>query len=37
LDVALFHYRGYAPSEGRPGEAALAADAIAALDHLTPG
>ena len=34
LDVAVLHYRGYGPSEGRPGEAALAADAQAAYDHL---
>ena len=34
LDIAAFHYRGYAPSEGRPGEAALVADAVAAYDHL---
>ena len=27
LDIAAFHYRGYAPSEGRPAEAALVADA----------
>jgi pimeloyl-ACP methyl ester carboxylesterase len=34
LDVAAFHYRGYAPSEGRPGEAALRTDALAVHDHL---
>ena len=31
LQVAVFHYRGYGPSTGKPGEAALLADA---LDHL---
>lgn len=35
LDVAALNYRGYAPSEGRPGEAALAADALVLHDHLT--
>jgi uncharacterized protein len=35
LDLAAFHYRGYAPSGGRPGEAALRADALAVHDHLT--
>ena len=34
LDVAVFHYRGYAPSEGAPGEEALAVDAVTAYDHL---
>ncbi len=34
LDIAAFHYRGYAPSEGRPGEAALRADAVLILDEL---
>jgi uncharacterized protein len=34
MDLAAFHYRGYAPSEGRPGEAALRADALAVHDHL---
>ena len=34
LDVAVFHYRGYAPSEGSPGEAALFADALLIHDHL---
>lgn len=34
LDVAMFHYRGYAPSEGLPGEEALVADAVATYDHL---
>lgn len=30
--VVAFHYRGYPPSEGRPGAAALAADAPLILD-----
>ena len=33
-DVAAFHYRGYPPSEGRPGAAALQADALAVHDFL---
>ncbi len=33
--VAVFHYRGYGPSTGRPGEAALLADALAIHDTLT--
>jgi len=32
--VVAFHYRGYAPSEGRPGERALVADALALTDRL---
>lgn len=32
--VAAFHYRGYGPSEGRPGGAALMADAVVVHDHL---
>lgn len=32
--VAAFHYRGYAPSSGRPSAAALLADAILAHDTL---
>ena len=32
--VAAFNYRGYGLSEGRPGEAALVADAIAIHDRL---
>jgi hypothetical protein len=32
--VVAFHYRGYAPSEGRPGERALVADARAIVDRL---
>lgn len=35
LDVVAFHYRGYAPSAGRPSEAALNADALAIYDRLT--
>ena len=31
-DVVTFHYRGYAPSEGRPSARALVADAPRALD-----
>src|SRR5689334_9775885 len=34
LDVAAFHYRGYGPSEGVPGEAALCADALQIYDDL---
>lgn len=34
VDVAVFHYRGYAPSEGTPSEAALFADALRIHDHL---
>ncbi len=33
-DVAVFHYRGYTPSEGEPGEAAFFADALLIYDHL---
>jgi pimeloyl-ACP methyl ester carboxylesterase len=33
-DVATFHYRGYPPSQGRPGAAALQADALVACDFL---
>jgi pimeloyl-ACP methyl ester carboxylesterase len=32
--VAVFHYRGYAPSTGRPSEAALIADALLIHDRL---
>ena len=32
--VAVFHYRGYGPSSGKPGETALLADALAVHDHL---
>jgi pimeloyl-ACP methyl ester carboxylesterase len=31
-DVVVFHYRGYAPSEGRPGAAALVEDAPLVAD-----
>lgn len=33
-DVASFHYRGYAPSTGRPSAAAILADALAVHDFL---
>lgn len=32
--VAVFHYRGYAPSGGRPSAQALSEDALAIHDHL---
>ena len=32
--VAVFHYRGYAPSGGRPSAQALSEDALAIYDHL---
>jgi pimeloyl-ACP methyl ester carboxylesterase len=35
LHTAAFHYRGYGPSTGRPGEAALLADALTIHDALT--
>ncbi|MFO1069167.1 MAG: alpha/beta hydrolase [Geminicoccaceae bacterium] len=34
VDIAVFHYRGYGPSEGEPGEAALVADAALIHDAL---
>lgn len=34
-EVVAFHYRGYAPSTGRPSARALLADALAIHDHLT--
>jgi pimeloyl-ACP methyl ester carboxylesterase len=34
VDIAVFHYRGYAPSEGKPSEAAFYADALLVHDHL---
>jgi len=34
LDVVAFHYRGYAPSQGTPGEAAFFADALIIHDRL---
>ena len=33
-DVIAFHFRGYAPSAGRPSAAAFAEDALAIHDHL---
>jgi len=33
-DVVTFHYRGYRPSGGRPGAAALLGDAPAVYDHV---
>jgi len=33
--VAVFHYRGYAPSEGRPSAQALSEDALAIHDRLS--
>lgn len=35
--VAVFHYRGYAPSGGRPSARALHGDALAIHDHLASG
>ncbi len=34
FDIAVFHYRGYPPSEGEPSEAALHADALLIHDAL---
>jgi len=34
MHVAVFHYRGYGESGGKPSEAALFADALAIHDHL---
>ncbi|MGI9502769.1 MAG: alpha/beta hydrolase, partial [Geminicoccaceae bacterium] len=34
MHVAVFHYRGYGDSAGKPSEAALFADALAIHDHL---
>lgn len=34
VDIAVFHYRGYAPSQGEPSEAALHADALLIHDTL---
>ena len=34
VEIVVFHYRGYAPSEGEPGEAALVADALAIYDFV---
>jgi len=33
-NVAAFHYRGYAPSSGRPSARALFSDSLAIFDHL---
>ncbi len=33
-EVAAFHYRGYAPSSGRPSAAALLSDSVLAFDRL---
>lgn len=33
-EIAVFHYRGYRPSEGRPGAAALRADALVVHDFV---
>src|SRR5208337_1886514 len=33
-DVVAFHYRGYAPSTGRPSARALFSDSITIFDHL---
>ncbi|MCC5956024.1 MAG: alpha/beta fold hydrolase [Natronohydrobacter sp.] len=35
-DVVTFHYRGYAPSTGRPSAQALMADAVAVHDLIAP-
>ena len=37
VDIAVFHYRGYAPSTGTPSEAALFADALLIHDTLVKG
>jgi pimeloyl-ACP methyl ester carboxylesterase len=33
-DVVVFHYRGYAPSSGKPSAQALLSDSLAIFDHL---
>ena len=33
-DVVVFHYRGYAPSSGRPSARALFSDSLMIFDHL---
>jgi pimeloyl-ACP methyl ester carboxylesterase len=33
-DVVAFHYRGYAPSSGRPSAQALLSDSLMIFDHL---
>lgn len=37
VDIAVFHYRGYTPSTGKPSEAALFADAALIYDTLVKG
>lgn len=37
VDIAVFHYRGYAPSSGKPSEKALFADALLIHDTLVKG
>lgn len=37
VDIAVFHYRGYTPSEGKPSEAALFEDALQIHDTLVKG
>ncbi len=37
VDIVVFHYRGYAPSEGRPSEAALFEDALSIHDTMVKG
>jgi hypothetical protein len=34
LDVVVFHYRGFGPSTGKPGEATLLGDALAIYDAM---
>jgi hypothetical protein len=36
-NVVVFHYRGYAPSSGRPSAQALFSDSLIIFDHLNPG
>ena len=37
VDIVVFHYRGYAPSEGRPSEEALFEDALSIHDTMVKG
>ncbi|MEZ5824730.1 MAG: alpha/beta hydrolase [Geminicoccaceae bacterium] len=37
VDIAVFHYRGYAPSEGEPAQDAFFADALRIHDTLVKG
>ena len=37
VDLVVFHYRGYAPSTGKPSEKALFADALSIYDTLVKG